>query len=49
MEAARGGGWVMGKMGEGVERYKLPIVKQVSPGDTMCHMVGLVNNTVLCI
>lgn len=32
---------------KGAKRYKLPIIKSVSPGDVMYRMLALVDNTVL--
>ena len=43
---ARGRGWRVSKMGKGVTRYKLPVIKQVSLGDVTYSMVTTVNNTV---
>ena len=40
-------GWVKGV--KGVRRYKLPGVKEGSPGDAMCCMVTTVHNAVLDI
>ena len=31
---------------KGVKRYKLPVIEYISPGDVMCSVVTLVNNTV---
>ena len=45
---ARDGG-LGAKWVKGVERYKLQIIKKVSPGDVMYSMVTIVNNTVLYI
>lgn len=41
--------FINGKMGEGVNRYKFPGIKRISPGDVMYSMVTIVNNTVLHI
>ena len=34
-------------MGEGDQRYKLPVIKYISPGDEIYWMVTKVNDTVL--
>ena len=36
-------------MGDGVKRCKLPVTKQVSPGDVMYTVVTTGHNTVLCM
>ena len=44
---ARGKGWGMGKMHEGVRRYKLPVTRYISPGDVMYSIVTIVNNNIV--
>ena len=44
---ARGGGRRWAKWVKGVKRYKLPVIKQVSPGDVMYSMATIVHKTVL--
>ena len=36
-------------MGEGIVRYKLLVIIQISPGDAMHNMMTIVNNTALHI
>ena len=45
--ADRGGGWGVGKMSEGSQRYKLSIIKQIKSRDVLYNMVTIVNNIVL--
>lgn len=42
---ARGGGWV--KWVKGVTRYKLPVIRSISPGAVTHSMVARVNKSVL--
>ena len=46
---ARGGGWGGGwvKWMKVVIRYKLPVIKQISPGDVIYSMVTIINYTVI--
>ena len=40
------GGWEGGRNGvKGVKRYRLPVIKEVSPGDVIYSMLTMVNNT----
>ena len=39
----------LNEMGEGVKKYKLPSIKQISHGDVMYSMGTIVNNSVLYI
>ena len=32
-----------------VKRYKLPIIKEISPGDVTCIMMTIINSTILHI
>ena len=34
---------------KGIKRYRLPVIKQISPGDVMNSIVTIVNNIVLHI
>lgn len=42
--AARGGGW--GKWVNVAKKYKLPIIKYISPGDAIYYRYPIVNNIV---
>ena len=39
----------MGKWVKGVTRYKLPVIKQISPGDVMNSVATMVINAVMHI
>ena len=43
--AVRGRGSGMGKMGEGGQNYKFPVINQISHRDVMCSMAAIVNNS----
>lgn len=36
----------VGEMGEGVKRYRLPLIKEISPSDVLSSLMTIVNNTV---
>lgn len=46
-EKERCRGWVGMKLVKAVRRYKLPVVKEISPGHVMYSLVIIVNNTLL--
>ena len=35
---------IVGKMGEGINRYKVPVMKRVSHGDVMYSLAPIANN-----
>ena len=47
--AIRGGEMRVAKGVNGVKRYKLPVIRYISPGDVMCSRATLVNNILLYI
>jgi len=39
----------MDKMGKGVKRYKLPVIKSISQGDVMHSMENIVSNILVSL
>ena len=42
-------GGEMSKFGEGGQKYKIPVIKYISPSDEMYSMVTTVSDTILYI